>query len=292
MTVYTVTGGKGGTGKTVVAVNLAAAMSSMTGERVLLVDVDVDNPCTYTLLQVEPTVVMEVKSFKPVIDDEACTRCGRCVEYCPAHALVLIPGSGLTFVETLCEGCAMCMYVCPEKAITRGGRTSGWVKEAETDSVHLILGELRPGDRKYHDVMEKTLEHAREVWNKYKIVVIDTPPGTGKGIRMALEASDVVVAVTEPTRLGILDLKRLDRLIRMVGRREVVVVNKYGLPGGAHGELEAYLRESGVRWFKIQYDRSLMEAYMSGRTVVSYDPEAPSSRDIRVLAEELLKESP
>ena len=290
MTVYTVTGGKGGTGKTVVAVNLAVAMAYVTRERVLLVDLDVDNPCTYTLLRVEPTVVREVRSFKPLVDEEACTECGRCVEYCPTHALVLIPGSGLMFVETLCEGCAACMHVCPERAISRGGRTTGWVKEAEADGVHLVLGELRPGDRKYHDVMEETLEHAKQLWSLYDIVVVDTPPGTGKGIRMALEASDIVVAVTEPTRLGLLDLKRLDRLVTMVGRKEVVVVNKYGLPGGVHGELEAYLEERGVRWFRVRYDVRLMEAYMSGKPVVSYDPEAPSSRDIKALAEELLRE--
>ena len=290
MTVLTVTGGKGGTGKTVVAVNLALALSSLTGERVLLVDLDADNPCTYTLLNVEPKTVEEVKSFKPVIDKDACVRCGTCVKHCPTHALFLIPNAGLSFIETLCEGCAMCMYVCPKEAISRGHCLTGWVKEADAGDLHLVLGELRPGDRKYHDVMEAALNYAKRIWGNYRIVVIDTPPGTGKGILMALNSSDIIVAVTEPTSLGLLDLKRLNRLVTPLGKPEIVVVNKYGLPGGAHNKLERYLQECGLRWAKVRYDKRLMSAYIRGKPVIRYDPDAPSALDIQALAEMLAKE--
>jgi len=290
VTILTVTGGKGGTGKTVVAVNLALALSSLTGERVLLVDLDADNPCTYTLLNVEPKTVEEVKSFKPVIDKDTCVRCGTCVKHCPTHALFLIPNAGLSFIETLCEGCAMCMYVCPKEAISRGHRLTGWVKEADAGDLHLVLGELRPGDRKYHDVMEAALNYAKRIWEGYRVVVIDTPPGTGKGILMALNSSDIIVAVTEPTSLGLLDLKRLNRLVTPLGKPEIVVVNKYGLPGGAHNKLERYLQGCGLRWAKIRYDKRLMSAYIRGKPVIRYDPDAPSALDIQALAEMLAKE--
>lgn len=290
MTVLTVTGGKGGTGKTVVAVNLALALSSLTGERVLLVDLDVDNPCTYTLLNVEPKTVEAVKSFKPVIDDDSCVKCGTCVKHCPAHALFLIPNKDLLFLETLCEGCAMCMYVCPKGAISRGYRLTGWVKEVDAGELHLVLGELRPGDRKYHDVMEATLSYAERIWRDYRLIVIDTPPGTGKGILMALNSSDIIVAVTEPTGLALLDLKRLNRLVKPLGKPEIVVVNKYGLPGGVHKELERYLKGCGLRWAKIRYDKRLMSAYIQGKLVIRCDSDAPSALDIEALAEMLAKE--
>ena len=291
MTVYAVTGGKGGTGKTVLAVNMALTMSSITGKPVLLVDVDVDNPCAHQLLGAETRVVREVRSFKPVVDEEACTRCGSCVEHCPAHALILMPDSAPKLIETLCEGCALCMHVCPSGAVGRGGRVTGWIREAEVDGIHLVVGELRPGDRKYHTVMEETVRYSEGLWKRYRVVVVDTPPGTGKGIRMVLERSDLVVAVTEPTRLGLLDLDRLNRLVEGLGKPEVVVINKYGLPGGIHRELEAYLRERGLRWFRVRYDRRLVEAYVSGRPVVFYDPEAPSSRDVTALSKALLGEA-
>lgn len=290
MTVLTVTGGKGGTGKTVVAVNLALALSSIMHERVLLVDLDADNPCTYTLLNVEPKTVEEVRSFKPIIDKDVCTRCGACVKHCPAHALFLIPKVGLSFIETLCEGCAMCMYVCPKEAINRGYRLIGWVKEADAEELHLILGELKPGDRKYHDVMEATLNYAERIWRSYKVVIIDTPPGTGKGVLMALNRSDIVVAVTEPTSLGLLDLKRLNRLVKPLNKPEIVVINKYGLPGGAYIEVERYLQENKLQWVKIRYDKQLITAYVRGKPVITYDPEASSTSDINALAEILLKE--
>lgn len=290
MTVLTVTGGKGGTGKTVVAVNLALALSSMMDERVLLVDLDADNPCTYTLLNVEPKTVEEVRSFKPVIDKNLCVRCGTCVRHCPTHALFLIPNVGLSFIETLCEGCAMCMHMCPKEAISRGYRLTGWVKEADAGELHLVLGELKPGDRKYHDVMEAALSYAERIWRNYRLVVVDTPPGTGKGVLMALNSSDIVLAVTEPTSLGLLDLKRLNRLVKSLDKPEIVVVNKYGLPGGAYRELERYLEERGLRWVKIRYDERLVRAYIRGKPVIRYDPDAPSALDIKTLAEILTRE--
>ncbi len=288
MTVITVTGGKGGTGKTVIAINLAFALSNLTGQRILLIDLDVENPCTYTLLGVKPKTVEEIRVFKPSINADLCDNCGKCVESCPAHALFLIPNRGLMLIETLCEGCAMCMYVCPRGAINRDHTIVGWIKEAKSKDIDLVLGELKPGSRKHHEVMEATLTHARKFWKRYKIVVIDTPPGTGKGIYMALEAADLVVAVTEPTSLGLLDFKRLHSLIKSIGKPEVVVVNKYGLPGGIYESMQQFLEEEGLKWFKLHYDRQMLSAYIKGAPVLHCYPNAQSSLDVKLIAREVV----
>ena len=98
--VVAVTGGKGGTGKTVIASNLAAVLSS-AGLRVLLVDLDVENPCAHTLLGANLEVVERIAVFRPLIDEEACTLCGECVSACPVHALAIIPGRKVLFLEAV-----------------------------------------------------------------------------------------------------------------------------------------------------------------------------------------------
>lgn len=280
--VIVVTGGKGGTGKTVIAVNLAASLVK-AGYRVLIVDIDVENPCTYTLLSAELEVVKEVKAFKPVIDETKCLLCGACVEKCPAHALVLVPGSKVMFFRTLCEGCAACLYSCPSGAVGRGEEVVGWVKAGKAGGTSLVVGELKPGDRRYHEVMEETLEYARRVWSSYDVVVVDTPPGAGKGVASALRLADLIIMVTEPTRLGLADLSRLHKLAREVGRREIVVVNKYDLPGGVVDEVEKFAEREGLMLAKIRYDPLLVRSYVEGKLVVEEHPGSPSARDIGVL---------
>jgi len=291
MKVIVVTGGKGGTGKTVLAVNLAVALAKLTGGKVLLVDVDVDNPCTYTLLRPELKTVREVKSFRPLIDESKCSLCGLCVEHCMPHALVLIPGHKLLYLETLCEGCAACLHVCPKGAITRGESLVGWVKAWDGGWISLIVGELKPGDRRYHEVMEETLEYAAEAWSRgeYSYVIIDTPPGTGKGILFAIKAADIVVAVTEPTRLGLNDLVKLHGLLDKLGKREIVVLNKYGLPGGVDREIEAFALNKGLAVAKVRYDAVLLKAYVNGLPVVESYPKSPAAVDILKLAKLLAR---
>jgi len=284
--IIAVGGGKGGTGKTVLAVNLAYGLAEK-GRRVLLVDLDVDNPCTYTFLDVKLRIIREVYTYKPKILEEKCTLCGECVKYCPVHALVLLPGRKLLFFPTLCESCLNCMVVCPEKAILEDKIVIGWVKRESMDSIDLIVGEIKPGERKTDEVISETLNYALESADNYDLVILDVPPGTGRGVYEALKQADLIVAVTEPTRLGLNDLRKFYKLLNMVKKESVIVINKYGLKKGVYGELEALIEKFKIRVFKVPYDKHLVEAYISGKIVLKVFPESPSARAIKEIVNKL-----
>lgn len=281
--IVAVAGGKGGTGKTTVAASLAFLLSRRA--KVLLGDIDVDNPCSYTLLGIELKLFREIYAYRPVVDESACKLCGLCANYCPVHALVVIPGKKLIFVETLCEGCGLCEAVCPHQAIREGKTTIGYLKTGSIKNLDLIVGELKPGSRKYHEVAEETMREILKKTDDYDFTLIDCPPGTGFSVAEAIKHSDLVVAVTEPSRLGIYDLVKFKKLVELYGKKLIVVANKYGLPGGTYKELEKIAPDS----YKIPYDDSLVKAYIRGKTVVEAYPDSPSAKALEKLSQLLLK---
>ena len=123
--IITVAGGKGGTGKTTVAVNLSYLLSKRG--KTILVDADVENPCVPATIAGRIVVnrIVEVKGFKPVFDYGKCVKCGLCVEKCPEHSLTMLPSGRIIYFETLCSGCSSCMLVCPANAISEGYRLEG-----------------------------------------------------------------------------------------------------------------------------------------------------------------------
>jgi len=281
--IVAIAGGKGGTGKTTVTASLAFLLSKQT--KVLLGDIDVDNPCSYTLLGIEPKLLREVYAYRPIIDESTCKLCGLCASYCPVHALVVIPGKKIIFVETLCEGCGLCEAVCPNQAIREGRTVIGYLKTGSRENLDLIIGELKPGSRKYHEVAEEAMREILAKSSHYGITLIDCPPGTGFSVAEAIKHADLVIAVTEPSRLGVHDLAKFKKLVNLYGKKLIVVVNKYGLPGGTYKELEEIAPES----YKIPYDDKLVKAYIQGKTVVEAYPDSPSAKALEELSRLLLK---
>jgi len=272
MKVISVTGGKGGTGKTFVATNLAWLLSKEE-RKTMLVDIDVDNPCTYTFFNIEMKKIKSISRFKPIINEEKCTLCGKCTISCPVHALVLIPTKNkLLYISSLCEGCAICYYVCPEKAIVEGSEEIGYILEGIMNYLSLVVGELKVGQRASIKVMIETLLYSMEVAKKngYAYVVIDTPPGTSSGIHRALSLSDKIILVTEPTTLGIYDLKRMMKLIETLDDKDILlVINKYGIEGGAYEELDSFLKEHKLNnVVYIPYSAEIPRYYVKGKIVV------------------------
>ena len=280
-----IVGGKGGTGKTIVASNLAYLISEREKCEVLLVDVDVENPCTYTLFDTRRELVMTIDAFLPKFNLDKCVYCGTCSEKCPVHAILVVKGEKLVFFEVLCEGCATCIYVCPHRAIERGSREIGKIYSAKANNIDLVIGELNPGSRRYHEVMEKVLEYSEKLFRQYNYIIFDSPPGTGAGISMIISKADLVIVVTEPTMLGFSDLKKLTSLLKKENKKVIIVINKAGLSRKIEAEIEKFARENDFEIAKIPYSKEILETYIQGKLVVKEYPESSSAQAISRLYE-------
>ena len=290
--IISVAGGKGGTGKTLVAVNLAYMLNR--DRRTLLVDVDVDNPCTRSFFEVRQLWEKKVLEFRPKINQDLCKLCGTCVRNCPEHALVMIPGKQVMLVEELCAGCGVCRLVCPFNAVEESWIEGGVVKGYETeDGIDLVVGELQPTCRRSPVMILKTLNVVKDLIGKYEYIVMDAPPGADAGIYSIMDCSETILAVTEPTPLGLMDLKKIYRLYQKSfhGRKRfMVIVNKYGLPGGSDQETRRFLEENGIAWTTIPYDDLIVRSYIAGELIVKTHPDSKAADSIRGVVKLLGKE--
>ncbi|SRR6056297_1703810 len=243
-----VTGGKGGTGKTLMATNIAVQLYK-NGNKVLLIDCDTENPNTNILLGKElneDSVIKEsVEIFTPKFDDEKCIRCGKCQKSCYRHAILQFSDQLPSVMEHMCSGCETCLRICPTDAISDQKRVIGHSyflsnildndKKANEGQLDLLVGELMEGEAVSVLVVEDILEKAynmnktSESEEKYDYFVIDTSPGAHCDVEQSLESADAIVAVTEPTPFGQHDLKRILDLIEVINRKATVILNRANL---------------------------------------------------------------
>jgi len=292
--VIAVTGGKGGTGKTSVAVNLAAALDMM-GHRVLFVDADVDSPAAAVVFGIPQRLLEQVEAFVPRILGEKCTLCGRCAEVCRAHALVQITGKQPIFFEELCSGCEACKLACPTQAIEEGRKVVGYVHHATRGNLSFIGGELKPNEARSAQVVtaSKDVAFARAKTSSYDVMIVDTSPGTHCNVVEGLRSADLALAVTEPTPLGAHDLKLILRLTSMLQIPSKVIVNKTDMPGAENQPLAEIANSFGSEIIiKIPVDKSLFESYVRGIPLVTTDPTAPAAEAIKKLADTVIRLQP
>ena len=282
--IVAVTGGKGGTGKTVVATNLAYALCR-NGYEVLLVDCDVDAPNTYVALGVSLTAKAAVEIFKPEVNKEKCTKCGRCVQVCKEHALVGGPGYYPFLIEDLCSGCKACSIACPVSAIEGGKKVLGEVLEGRSNGLRLVVGRLRPTEARSPVVARKTLLVALEEADNYDLVIVDTAPGVHNAVAQALWTSSLALAVTEPTPLGLHDLELVLSLLEQLSTPSAVVVNKSGISPEYEEEISRRCAERGFEVVaSVPYSEEVLQSYLGRTPVLRMYPNSPASKAFEDLA--------
>ena len=265
--IITVTGGKGGTGKTLCAVNIAT-MFKNEGKKVLLIDGDVENPNTYLLLGGELQNKKDVPFFKPAILENKCTKCGLCAENCMPHALLYLKDAVPIPILSVCSGCRLCYKICPSGAIEADSKTIGWTYKTLVNDIELLVGELKPSEARSAAVVDDLLHYLEEIIKndpgKYDIVILDTAPGAHCDVELLIEKSDLVIPVTEPTRFGKLDLLRIIELIELMQKEYKVIVNRSSLLGYREQFLKE-LKEHDIQILgDIPLDNDVVKSYCQG----------------------------
>jgi len=250
--IIAVASGKGGTGKTSVAVNMALSL-----EKVQFLDCDVEEPNAHVLLKPQITRTEPVYLQVPVVNEKLCDHCGKCADFCQFNAIFVSPEKVLIFHE-LCHSCGGCAIVCPMKAISEEQHRVGTLKFGSAGDLELVYGELEVGEPMAVPVIR---EVKRQIKSS-KTVILDSPPGTSCPVIETVKGSNFCILVTEPTPFGLHDLKITIEVLENMEIPFGVVVNRAGI---GDKKVYEYCKEKGIPiLLDIPYQRKIAELYSRG----------------------------
>jgi len=259
--IISIASGKGGTGKTTVAVNIVLSLRN-----VQLLDCDVEEPNAHLLLHPKIKETKPVYVQIPVVDEKKCNYCGECAKFCEYHALFVADQKILFFPE-LCHSCGGCAIVCPRNAITEKKRKIGTVKKGFANGVELVYGELSVGEPMAIPIIKEVKKQIRNSG----IVIVDSPPGTSCPVIESVYGSDYCVLVTEPTPFGLYDLKIAVKVLEKLTIPFGVIVNRAGI---GDKKVYSYCRKKSIPiLLEIPYEREIAELYSFGTPFVLKMPE-------------------
>ena len=258
-----VASGKGGTGKTTVAVSLALALGNE--ERVQFLDCDVEEPNAHLFLRPEITTTLSVDKLLPQIDESLCQTCGACAAACEFGAIAVLGKFTLVYPE-LCHGCGRCRLVCPHGAIDEIPHQLGVVESGVARGFPFAQGILNVGE-----AMATPIIHSlKEEIDPDRTAILDAPPGTGCPMIAALHGADVAVLVTEPTPFGLHDLRAAVEVARILDVPTAVIINRAGI---GDARVEEYCAEEGIPVvLSIPFDRDIATSYAVGEPLVDAMP--------------------
>ncbi len=261
--ILSVASGKGGTGKTTVAVNLALSLSPR--RQVQFLDCDVEEPNAHFFLKPQILKSQEVFIQIPKIIEARCTYCGRCAEVCTYKAIAVVKKAVLVFPE-LCHGCGGCSLLCPQKAIKEVGQRIGVMESALSNGLSFIQGRLDIGQA----MSPPLIREIKKNLDPNLVVIIDSPPGTSCPMVESVKKSDFCLLVTEPTPFGLNDLRLSIEILRTMKIPVGVIINRAGI-GDNRVDEYCYQEDISVLMI-IPFDREIAFAYLEGMQIVEARP--------------------
>ncbi|MBF0120654.1 MAG: ATP-binding protein [Desulfobacterales bacterium] len=260
--IISIASGKGGTGKTTVAVNLAFSINT----NVQLLDCDVEEPNSY--LFIKPIFEASEAFLLPVpeVDEKKCSLCGKCSEICQFKAITVFGKTIMTFND-MCHSCGGCALVCEKNAISFIHREVGVIQKGHRLGIELIHGKLRIGEAMSPPLIRKV----RSYVNPSNITIIDAPPGTSCPVIASIKDSNFVLLVTEPTPFGLNDLKLAHKVVKILDIPCGLVINRSDI-----GDHEVYLYAKSEHLpilMEIPFCRNIAKYYSKGEILSEFQPE-------------------
>lgn len=209
--------GKGGTGKTFVSVNLASCAPSA-----VYMDCDVEEPNGHLFFQPVHVTSENVYKTLPVFNEDKCTGCRQCVDFCRFNALAFIGKKPKVFTD-VCHSCGGCSLVCPAEAVTESCHEVGHVEIGFHNEIRVVTGMLNLGEASGVPVIKKVLSQASD---EDDLVIVDCPPGSACTVMESIDSADFCVLVAEPTSFGLHNFKMVLELVRLLKKPCGVVINK------------------------------------------------------------------
>ncbi len=282
--IISIASGKGGTGKTTVATNLALSIVDSNLEAigpvrkpalqddridisngVQFLDCDVEEPNAHIFLKPEITSSESIGIPVPQINKDKCDSCGKCSQVCAYNAIAVIKGKVLVFPE-LCHGCGGCMLLCPQKAITEGRREVGIVEKGRAGEIEFVHGKLKIGEAMSPPLIRAVKSNV----DSNKTAIIDVPPGTSCPVIEAVKGSDFCILVTEPTPFGLNDLILAVEVLRILQIPFGIVINRADV---GDEKVKGYCQRERIPiLMHIPMDREIAMAYSRGIPIVADKP--------------------
>jgi MinD superfamily P-loop ATPase len=258
----TIASGKGGTGKTTIALNLARVANT----DIQLLDCDVEEPNDHLFFPAALKRQEDVKMLVPEIDVARCNKCGICSEFCQFNAIAMLEDKPLVFQE-MCHGCGGCALICPRGAITEADKNVGIIESLTSENICLIQGRLDIGSTMAPTVIRAVKNHIR----KDLITILDAPPGTSCPVVTTAKDTDFVVLVTEPTPFGLHDLILAAQMVEECQIPFGVVINRAGI---GNNDVKYFCEEANIQvLIEIPDDRRIAEACSRGNLIIDVLPE-------------------
>ena len=253
--IISIASGKGGTGKTLVAVNLALA-----ARNIKILDCDVEEPNAHLFIKPEIKEVRPVYVLIPKVNEELCNFCGECSKFCEFNAIVVVAKKVIVFPE-LCHNCGGCILACPRNALIEQRKEVGIVERGFKGDIEFIAGRLIVGEPRPIPVIDEVKKEAENKKDN-RDIIIDSPPGTSCPVIASIYGSDYCILVAEPTPFGLYDLKLMVEVVRKMGIKFGVIVNKAGIGGK---EIYKYCEKEEIPiLLEIPYSRKIAELYSKG----------------------------